>query len=425
MKFKFTYLILSFFIAINFSHAQTNIIPTAVPFLTINADARSFGLGWSGAATSPTIFAQNLNPAKYAFFNPKKNILNKWDYKYTYKLDTLKQDSSYFSFKEKIKNDKNQENLNCIDSTMFTNDFSLAVSYTPFLRDLAKDMSLSSLVGYIRLDPYQSIGASLRYMDWGKINFKNEFGEELGQQNPHEFAVDLSYVRMLSEHFSGAVSIRYIHSDLTGGQMVGGIETHAGNSFASDLSFYYINNQQINNKCETFSTGIYISNIENKISYTDGETEDFLPTNLKLGTAYSTEIDKQSSVSLTLDLNKLLVPTPNTSKYDSITGLPLNQSVISGIFNSFSDAPGGLSEELNEIIISGGIEYAYLQKFFLRAGYFHESKNKGNRRFLTTGTGVNVNIQKKILSIDAAYIIPFISNSVLGNSMQFSLAFTI
>ena len=178
-------------------------------------------------------------------------------------------------------------------------------------------------------------------------------------------------------------------------------------------------------KDRVFSTGLYVSNIGSKISYSKGEISDFLPTNIKLGMAFSIEVDMQNSFTISMDANKLLVPTPDTASVDIITGLGSGKSVVAGMFSSFSDAPGGLTEELNEISLSGGIEYAYQQNYFIRAGYFHENENKGNRKFFSSGIGSNLVIQKKILTIDAAYLIPMARYNSLGSTMQLSISFTI
>jgi len=406
------------------STTGANTISTAVPFLTICADARSTSLGWSGAATSPDIYSQNQNPAKYAFYKPRKNLLSDWNYKLLYKLDTCKKDSNLKVFTKNIIDNKNRPDFQCQDSTILNDNFNFALSTTPWLRSLAPGMNLAYLVGNIRLDKFQSITGSLRYLNWEDIQFMSEYGDQLGQQKPNEFAVDLSYSRLLTENFSGAIAFRYIRSDIYGGQMVNGVVTHAGQSIAADLAFYYFKKftKGMNNK--VFSTGLYISNIGSKISYTDGVTKDFIPTNMKLGIAYSTEVDRQNSFTFTLDINKLLVPTPRKDSIDILLGSGSNKSPIAGILSSFSDAPGGLSEEIREVQISCGIEYAYQQNYFLRAGYFNENKYKGNRKFFTTGIGANLILNKEIFTIDAAYLITRI-NDPLGNIMQLSISFII
>ena len=402
-----------------------NTITSGVPFLDICPDARGTSLGWTGAATSPDIFSQSQNPAKYAFFRPKKNILSEWNYRFLYRQDTCAQDSIFRIFINSIIENANQPNFECIDSTSISDNFSLALSYTPWLRNLVSDINLAYLVGYKRLDDQQTISVSLRYITLGNIQFMSEYGAQLGAQKPNEFAIDLGYSRLLSENYSGAVAIRYIRSDITGGQMVNGKATHTGNTYAADVAFYYQNQIRKNRKNSTIAAGINISNIGAKISYTDGETKDFIPTNMKLGIAYSTEIDSQNSFTITLDANKLLVPTPTENQKDNITGFSSNKSVVAGIFSSFSDAPGGFSEELKEIRLSGGIEYAYQQNYFLRAGYFHENENKGNRKFFSIGFGANITLGKYLLTINAAKIKSIYQNAPIDNTKQLSISFTI
>ena len=274
-------------------YAQTssngaNVITTGVPFLTIAPDSRGGAMGDAGAATSPDVNSQHWNAAKYAFNE---------------------------------------------------SEMGLALSYTPWLRNLVSDINLAYLVGYKRLDDQQTISSSLRYFSLGDITFMSEYGDPTGQQSPNEFAIDLGYTRLLSEKFSGAVALRYIRSDLTGGQMVNGTETHAGNAYAADVAFYYQNEMRSNRKRSTFSSGINISNIGSKISYTDGETKDFIPTNLKLGLNYKTEMDRYNTIAFAFDANKLLVPTPDTTATDVINGGNSDIGPIEGIFVSFSDAP--------------------------------------------------------------------------------------
>ncbi|HLN74808.1 MAG TPA: type IX secretion system outer membrane channel protein PorV, partial [Prolixibacteraceae bacterium] len=238
---------------------KNNTITTGTPFLTIAPDSRSGAMGDAGVATTPDVNSQHWNPAKYAF----------------------------------------------IESEM-----GLALSYTPWLRSLVSDISLAYLAGYKRLDDQQTLSASLRYFTLGEIAFMDEFGEPMGQQKPNEFAIDFAYTRLLGEKFSGAVAIRYIRSDLTGGQLVGGVETHAGSTFATDVAFYYQNEMRVNRKRSHLGAGINISNVGGKISYTDGESKDFIPANMRLGLSYTTEMDKYNTITFAVDANKLLVPTP-------------------------------------------------------------------------------------------------------------------
>ena len=351
------------------STTGANTITTGVPFLTIAPDSRAGAMGDAGVATSPDVNSQHWNPAKYAFAESEMGI---------------------------------------------------ALSYTPWLRNLVSDINLAYLVGYKRLDDRQTVSGSLRYFSLGDISFMSEYGDPTGQQSPNEFAVDMGYTRLLSDKFSGAVAIRYIRSDLTGGQMVGGVETHAGNDFAADVAFYYQNQIRMNRKNSTIAAGIDISNIGGKISYTDGETKDFIPTNLKLGVSYKTEMDKYNTITFAFDANKLLVPTPDTTKTgDIITGLGATKSTVAGIFSSFSDAPGGMAEEFKEINFSVGAEYWYNKQFALRAGYYYEDATKGNRKFFTAGAGLKMNV----FALDFSYLLPVAQNNPLANTLRFTLSF--
>lgn len=368
--------VLLFGMQIQHAHAQegkgsttgANTITTGVPFLTIAPDSRSGAMGDAGVALSPDINSQFWNPAKYAFIS---------------------------------------------------SDMGVALSYTPWLRQLVNDINLAYLAGYKRLDDQQTVSAALRYFTLGDITFMDDNGIATGNQSPNEFAVDVGYTRLLSDHFSGALAFRYIRSDLTGGQMVGNVETHAGSTFASDVAFYYQNEIRVNRKTSNIAAGINISNIGGKISYTDGETKDFIPANLKLGVAYTTEMDKYNTITIALDANKLLVPTPDTSRVDIFAGSGSNKSVVAGIFSSFSDAPGGAAEEFKEINWSLGVEYWYNKQFALRAGYFYEDASKGNRKFFTAGAGLKMNV----FALDFSYLLPVAQNNPLANTLRFTLSF--
>lgn len=347
----------------------SNVIQTGVSFLTIAPDSRAGGMGDAGVATSPDVSSQHWNPAKYAFAESEMGV---------------------------------------------------GLSYTPWLRNLVPDINLAYLVGYKRLDDRQTISSSLRYFSLGDITFMSDYGLELGSQKPNEFAFDMGYTRLLSEEFSGGVTIRYIRSDLTSGQMVNGTETHAGNTFATDVAFYYQHQMRVNRKNSTLSAGINFSNIGGKISYTDGETKDFIPANLRLGLAYKTEMDRYNTICFTVDANKLLVPTPNPDNSgDILTGLGADKSVVSSIFSSFGDAPGGMSEELKEINIAAGAEYWYNKQFALRAGYYYEDKAKGNRKFFTAGAGLKMNV----FALDFSYLLAVAQNNPLANTLRFTLSF--
>ena len=354
-----------------------NTITTAVPFLTITPDSRAGGMGDAGVGLTPDVNSQHWNPAKYVFME---------------------------------------------------SDMGVGLSYSPWLRNLVDDINLAYLAGYKKIDDVSAVSTSLRYFSLGDIIFTSEYGEIQGQQSPNEFAVDLGYSRLLSEIFSGSVALRYIRSDLTGGQMVNGVETKAGNSFAADVSFYWFKEFRANRKDNIFSAGINVQNIGSKISYTDGETKDFIPTNLMLGTAYTTNLDDYNSFTFSLEANKLLVPTPpaDSTQYDPdgvILPAGINSDIgpIEGMIVSFYDAPGGFQEEMQEINLAIGVEYWYNKQFSIRAGYFYEHENKGNRKYFTAGAGLKLNV----FALDFSYLLPTQRNHPLENTLRFTLSFDI
>jgi hypothetical protein len=354
-----------------------NTITTAVPFLTITPDSRAGGMGDAGVGLTPDVSSQHWNPAKYVFME---------------------------------------------------SDMGVGLSYSPWLRNLVDDINLAYLSGYKKLDDVSAVAASLRYFSLGDIVFTSDYGEFQGQQSPNEFAIDLGYSRMLSEIFSGAVALRYIRSDLTGGQMVNGVETHAGNSFAADVAFYWFKEFRSNRKDNIFSAGINIQNIGSKISYTDGEVKDFIPTNLMLGTSYTTNLDDYNSFNFSFEANKLLVPTPpaDSTEYgddDVIWAGGVNSDIgpIEGMIVSFYDAPGGFKEEMQEITLALGIEYWYNKQFAIRGGYFYEHENKGNRKYFTAGAGLRMNV----FALDFSYLLPTQRNHPLENTLRFTLSFDV
>ncbi|PIF06229.1 MAG: hypothetical protein CSA36_02765 [Draconibacterium sp.] len=351
-----------------------NTITTAVPFLSITPDSHAGGMGDAGVALTPDVNSQHWNPAKYVFTE---------------------------------------------------SDMGVGLSYSPWLRKLVPDIDLAYLVGYKKLDDVQALSASLRYFSLGDILFTSALGEAMGQQSPNEFAIDIGYSRLLSEELSGSVAIRYIRSDLTGGQMINDVETHAGNSYAADVAFYYQHEFRMNRKDNLWSAGINIQNIGAKISYTDGQVKDFIPTNLMLGTAYTTELDDYNTFTFAFEANKLLVPTPPKDTLGggiTVSGGRFSDvGVIEGIVTSFSDAPGGFKEELTEINLSIGAEYLYNKQFALRAGYFYEHANKGNRKYFTAGAGLMLNV----FALDFSYLLPTQRNHPLENTLRFTLSFDV
>ena len=353
-----------------------NTITTAVPFLLISPDSRAGGMGDVGVATSPDANSLHWNPAKFAFVE---------------------------------------------------DEVGFAVSYVPWLRALVPDINLSYLAGYKKLNKNEAIAMELRYFTLGDITFTDVIGNNLGQYKPSEFALGSAYSRKLSDQFSLAISGRYIYSNLTGGQSAGGITTNAGQSIAADVAGYYRKDIRIAKKDMELAIGANVSNIGNKVRYTETSTRDFIPINLRLGTALNADLDEYNKISFAFDINKLLVPTPPIYN-DSIDGQidfgqDPNVSVVSGIFQSFGDAPGGFSEEMREINYSIGTEYWYDDQFAVRAGYFNEHNTKGGRKFFTFGSGVKYNV----FALDFSYLInasrAINGNNPLANTMRFTLIF--
>ena len=353
-----------------------NTITTAVPFLMITPDSRSGSMGDVGAATSPDASSISTNPAKYSFIE---------------------------------------------------DDLGFSISYVPWLRALVPDINLSYISGYKKLNQNDAVAFELRYFSLGDITFTDILGNTLGQFNPNELALGGSYSRKLSDLFSLSLATRYIYSNLTGGQMAGDIQTNAGKSFAADVAGYYTNKIRFLKKDSDISFGFNISNIGNKISYTNVGERDFIPINLKLGSSININFDDYNSMSYSFDINKLLVPTPPlyNSENEIIAGKDPNVSVVSGIFQSFSDAPDGFSEELREINLSFGTEYWYAQQFALRGGYFYEHDTKGGRKFFTFGAGVKYNV----FALDFSYLVnasrTINGTNPLANTMRFTMIFDI
>jgi hypothetical protein len=352
-----------------------NTITTAVPFLIISPDARAGGMGDVGVASSPDAMSLHWNPAKYAFAE---------------------------------------------------DNFGASVSYTPWLKSLIPDINLSYLSLYAKRSNNEVLAFSLRYFTLGEINFTDSNGNPIGSFNPNEFSFSTAYALKLSNNFSSAVSLRYIYSNLTGGQEVGTLPTKAGNSVAGDISSYYVKDIRLGGNDFTWSNGINISNIGVKIAYTETIDRDFLPTNLRIGTSLSTDIDDFNSISFEVDINKLLVPTPPLYDADGnlISGKDPDVSVIEGLFQSFSDAPYG-DREVRELIYALGTEYWYDEQFALRLGYFYEHPTKGDRQFVSLGAGLRYNV----FGLDFSYLIPIQDRedanivNPLSNTLRFALTF--
>ena len=344
--------------------ADLNPITTAVPFVSFAPDARGAALGDAGVATSPDINSIHWNNAKLAFID---------------------------------------------------NDYGFSVSYTPWLGKIVNDMYVSYLSGYKRIDKLQTVGLSLRYFDLGDINLTDEFGQSLGDFNPREWAIDGTYSRKLSNNLSLGLTTRFIRSNLSG-QFSTSQDAKAGTSVAVDLGIFYTKELLFAGKNSTISFGGHISNFGSKVTYSSASNENFIPTNLRLGTALKTEVDPYNSFTFVLEFNKLMVPTP--SPPDS-SGNVQTKSLLGGVFGSFGDAPGGFSEEMKEINISSGIEYWYKDLASFRAGYFHENRDKGNRKFITIGLG----FRYQVFGVDFAYLIPTEQNHPLSETLRFSLLF--
>ncbi len=363
------------------------VITTAVPFLNFAPDSRHSAMGDVGVATSPDANSAHWNAAKLAFAP----------------------DQSGFS-----------------------------LSYSPWLGKLVNDMSLSYLTGYFRIDEVSAFGFDLRYFNMGDIQLTDGMGNELGEFNPRDIAIGGTYSRKLSANLALGISARFIHSNLSGNiSSVGGTEGRPGVSVGTDVGLYYTKPVLAGEKEGTFSWGMNVSNIGPKITYNSADDLDYIPTNFRIGTAYSIELDPVNSITFALDFNKLMVPTPpiyatnedGTLETDANGNLIIaenggkdpNRPLISGMFGSFADAPNGFSEEIQEVMISFGVEYSYDDKLALRTGYFYENPNKGGRRYFTMGVGFEI----KKLGFDFSYLVPQTQNHPLAETLRFSLLYTI
>ncbi|HZY25910.1 MAG TPA: type IX secretion system outer membrane channel protein PorV [Bacteroidales bacterium] len=354
------------------SSGGLNAIQTVVPFLTIAPDSRAGAIGDAGVATSPDVYSMHWNPSKLAFIDGNGGI---------------------------------------------------GISYSPWLRNLVPDINIAYLAGYKRIDTKQVIATSLLYSSLGDVPFTDEFGNLERTFNPNEFAFDAAYARLFSDNISGSIAFRFIYSNLTGGSYSGGVATRPGISFASDISGYYQKKISLFSKDAQLGVGINFSNIGTKMSYSQSQTSDFIPMNMRIGAATTINLDTYNKITVTLDLNKLLVPTPpiySSTKPDSIIkGKDPNVSVPVALFQSFFDAPGGFKEEMREITYSTGIEYWYNNQFALRGGFFYEDPSKGNRKYFTAGAGFRL----KAFTLDFSYLMPLAQNHPLAHTLRFSIAF--
>lgn len=341
------------------------VITTAVPFLTIAPDPISGAMGDIGAATTPNANSTYWNPAKLAMINKEMGF---------------------------------------------------ALSYTPWLSKYVDDMSISFLSGYKKIDELQAFGISMTYFDLGDIELTDGNGNSLGSFNPREFAIAATYSRILGKDFSIGITGKYINSNLSGNITASPVsDPKPGTSIAADIGVYKKSSISLFNKKSDLSYAAVITNIGSKISYNSADEEDFIPTNLRIGTSLTTYLDPYNKITFGLDINKLMVPTPQPD------GSHNDKSLIEGMFGSFSDAPDGFSEEMKEIMISFGFEYNYKDTFSVRGGHFYENPDKGNRRYFTAGVGFNYNSW----GFDFAYLIPQVQNNPLAETLRFGLTFDI
>lgn len=348
-----------------------NPVNTSVTSQTIAPDARSAGMGDVGVATDPDVVSQYWNPAKYPFTISRAGV---------------------------------------------------ALNYTPWLRELVNDMDLAYLAGYYRIGDYSAVSASLRYFSLGEVFLGTS--DDAMTINPYEMSLDVAYSLMLSETFSIGAAVRWIYSDLTYDYTS---DTAPGSAFAADLACYYQNYINIGQRECQLGLGLNISNIGSKISFGGDNNSEFIPTNMRLGASLMIPIDEYNRFTISADANKLLVPTypkqedgESTEDYqERVQKNYYDVSSISGIFKSFGDAPGGFKEELQEVQWSVGGEYVYHDKFALRAGYHHESANKGNRKYFTVGAGFKMSV----FSLDAGYVIATAKSNPLDQTLRFSLSF--
>jgi len=286
---------------------------------------------------------------------------------------------------------------------------------------LVNDINLAYLAGYYKFDDKQAISASLKYFSMGEITATSDESVIMGTFNPNEFSIDVGYSRLLAKNFSGALVLKFIRSDINGGYTSGGAEYNPGYSYAADLGFYHQRQLDLFTLPGEFAWGINFSNLGTKISYTDGSDKQFIPANFRLGVRQSLSMDDYNSITLSLELNKLMVPTPPLYN-DSVlvSGKPIPGSLPQSWIQSFYDAPGGFNEEMKEIMYSIGLEYWYREQFAIRGGYFHESEVKGNRKYFALGIGLKLNV----FFMDYSYLISTTGRSnPLANTMRFTIGF--
>jgi hypothetical protein len=359
------------------ANAQTHTITTAVPILTLSPDARGAALGDAGVATSPDANAAFYNPGKLGFV----------DYKYAF-----------------------------------------SPSYSPWLRQITDDMSLSYLSGYGKVGERGAIAASLMYFSLGQVDYRDGNNVAGPSYNPKEYALTVSYGQKLGENFGLGISARYVRSNLVGS--FAGNDAQAGNSFAADLGVYYSKDATIGTGVYNLAFGAALTNLGNKMVYQDAQNASFLPTQLRLGTALTREIDSYNKITLAFDATKLLVPSPyyedpynpaNAAAVKATNDERQRQGIISGIFNSFSDAPNGFKGELQEINLHTGLEYWYNNTIAARVGYFYENPTTGNRQYLSFGLGARLSV----FGIDGTYLVPNSQANPVANTIRVSLHFNL
>ncbi|MFK7981415.1 MAG: type IX secretion system outer membrane channel protein PorV [Saprospiraceae bacterium] len=350
-----------------------NTIITAVPFLRIVPDARSAAMGDVGIATSTDANSMHFNGSKMVFGEDKGGV---------------------------------------------------AVTYTPWLRALnVNDVYLAYLSGYYQLNTEEAVGFSLRYFSLGDIAFTDENGMPLGNGRPNEFELNGSYARKLGDKLSAGLGAKFIYSNLAAGQEVGGEQISAGTAFAADISMTYTTPVELSNSTSNLTLGVALTNLGSKITYTNSINKDFIPANFGMGAAWELNFDEFNSLTVAMDINKLMAPTPDPAGTDdNANGVPDYKEVsnFSGIFGSFSDAQGGISEELRELMYSVGLEYWYDKQFAVRAGYFYEHATKGNRKYFTVGLGLKYNV----FGLNISYLVPATNQrNPLDNTLRFSMLF--
>jgi len=356
-------------------NADYHAITTAVPVLTLSPDARGASLGDAGVATSPDANSAYYNPGKLGFA--------------TYK-------------------------------------YGISSSYSPWLRTITDDMSLGNLGGYTKLSDRATLGASLLYFDLGQIDYRDINNRQNGTFNPKEYAVSLSYGQKLSDHFGVGISGRYVKSNLVGAS--GGNDAATGNAFAADLGVYYTTDATIGTGIYNLAFGAAVTNLGNKLTYRDRTNASFLPTQLRLGTALTRELDEFNKITLAFDITKLLVPSPyyetpnpadltQNAREDQTNRERQQQGPVTAIFSSFTDAPGGFKGELQEINLSGGFEYYYDNKIAARVGYFYENPRTGNRQYVSFGLGARFSV----FGVDGTYLVPNSQANPLAQTIRISL----